>query len=1070
MNEIHKFNPNREEFPQILEDFIKVKPNKKFDNFYHLEVVDRDGNVIDECVGANVMTNIGLTASADYYQNMTSIYNRYPYLGSGQTEPDVASETLTEPITSLNAVSGNSDRRTNYTTTYTPTYDSTNQILSRKRKLLQYYWDYEDGDNQAIDIYEIGIGYNQTHMYTHSLLYDSTTGLQTHITKQPNTRLYLTFYVQSSISVANIPAYFDQDIFILAHPSFADRWGVSRRTFYFNPICRGTDGIMYKAGGDTMNPGYLSINDTYTSGTSTVKTSTLSVEADVNNLPYFWEQKYYYCGGFVTTTKSIPWSTYNTSTNQFSVLVNIGEYASVTFEKMTTPERLESDWIYVNQLAFIPSSTDSSIRTYNANLMANNRFSMTALGNNFGRSTNRHRGERYNDSGGDYNSLWKQPLGEFPVIDFNITALKSYNYITKEFDIDLPHYNNPDKNYVDLQNNFYLNISLYINGTSTGCYVFTNMYLYDKSTTPWTKRTITSFNNSSMTVCATDEYWDPSTYVRILDLSDIASQDPELGRKRYYVIIAGTVAKLQPRYLDTTNGNSNRFLLNHQQHRLLIDVNNKYPYELTADANPLFPRQTSSTSCTENYNPASGYGDSENDYIPPYSRGCKPLYHKTKGYFVTDHMIVFLDYNDNCTYYDMWMDDNTVGCRCRRWMTKNGDKVVVFKAYAATDMTTVRSRNTTYLKAKNDFTIFTVTDANTTPTREDSTLTFSSTTSLTSAGNYHLYSWADDGYLVVQRRVGVSEFVVLDVYGDGTQSEQYLVSNAYHARVIIGTNKCIYQDTAESTDKHYIFHIYDLVNRQVVETIEIDDGLSYTINGVMGWKDSIYISCTSDSLTYCYYFDLTTGNSEVFSSTYMNYYASTSMPFWRAGYAYTDDLLILTDYGNNPRVIYADNPNTINVLFDTPTVYSHAWKYHSWPIIDTVENGKKLVLILNGTYSQPIIDLGYILDKENGVVKYLPYGYYNMNINRDGNFLDGGIFPFNNGFIIEPGGAYYSSTYYETGYAGRYFWVPWELCLPMHMEGTTRTINSYTDPIKWGIDKDILYKSTNLLSNIIPPV
>ena len=87
-----------EPFPQVLEDFIKNNPNMKCENLYLCESIDMDGNVVDTKIGVNLLTNYGLKDHfADGNHRRDTMYI---WLGSGQTEPDPASASLTTYISS----------------------------------------------------------------------------------------------------------------------------------------------------------------------------------------------------------------------------------------------------------------------------------------------------------------------------------------------------------------------------------------------------------------------------------------------------------------------------------------------------------------------------------------------------------------------------------------------------------------------------------------------------------------------------------------------------------------------------------------------------------------------------------------------------------------------------------------------------------------------------------------------------------------------------------------------------------------------------------------------------------
>ena len=1063
------FKPYNEQLPEILQKFVKNNPNKRYDNLYHLKTVDREGNIVDEAVGANVMTDWGLSdlyASGTYF----TWANMFLYLGSGSTQPDPTSSSLSSIISGL--VSSTRESYGSDDSYYAFSYDSSTKIWSVTYRVLQERWDYTAGGNNSYDIYELGIGRStsassyQSQFLTHSLIYDEH-GVQTHITKSPNTRLYVTVYLKASISVKDIPGLFESGKFLYIKPTTAMRHK-DQGSFYFCPVIRCENEMLYGYDGDGVTIDRYSVTNT-ASGSGGIVTHNKGI--DSNNNTWFWQNNYLYTPGFLITDNDR--YTYSSSATSYTFngsYYKAGtKFAMFTLDKMPTPELLVTDYAYINSLSTL---FDIDTTTYTGTEI--NTMDLIRLNNNFGLNTHPRIDEPETSSESNRYG-WKRPYGTFPCTDFHITDLSLYDYQTKQFDIPVDYYDNPNKEYLDIQNRLY--ISLYVNfeGSNKTVYVFINMYLYDNSTNPPTQRVITSFNNSSMTLCATDEYWDPSTYEKIPDLSNVPAS---LGSKRYYIVTAGTVAQLKPRYYDAKT-NANRFIINHDCHYIIPSTYNDNPYEMTLDTNPLFPKQIPSTPKTENYNPGSDYGGNSSGEGAKMdeankSAGCKPIFNQTDGWFLTDYMLVYLNKNKECTYYDMTMDDGTVGCRCRRYKTANGDKILMFKAYHSTVVSTRTPRDTTYVNSKNDFTIFTLVDKNTAPTREDLSLIMSSTTSLSTSGNYHSYSWTDRGYLVAQRRAGANEFVIVDVYGDGTNATQTLISDAKHARAVIDTTYCVYYDNIESSDKHYIFKIYDMSTNNVIDSFEIADGSSYTINGVFGWRDHIYVSTTLDSVKTTYYYNIDTHALQSTNNTYMNFWASTSIPFWYYDTLSYDDFLIITDIGNTrtARIIYEDDPTTLVPLFDSSTIYSPSNSSYNipkncmWPSINLMNNGKSLILTLHHWYTTVCVDFGYIRDREEGKIRHIPYDHYGVHISRYE--LDGCVFPFNDGIIIETGATRRASggSAYESPLCGRWYWLPLECCLPLHMEGYTNTINSYNQPINFGITKKLSWKATNLYSNI----
>jgi hypothetical protein len=75
------------------------------------------------------------------------------------------------------------------------------------------------------------------------------------------------------------------------------------------------------------------------------------------------------------------------------------------------------------------------------------------------------------------------------------------------------------------------------------------------------------------------------------------------------------------------------------------------------------------------------------------------------------------------------------------------------------------------------------------------------------------------------------------------------------------------------------------------------------------------------------------------------------------------------------------------------------------------------------------------------------------------------MFPFNDGIIKMVGKPIKGTDRYRSG---RIWWFPTEACLPMHIKGTTTTLNSYNNPVEWYCDQKFEFAVTNDLSRLLP--
>ena len=111
-----------------------------------------------------------------------------------------------------------------------------------------------------------------------------------------------------------------------------------------------------------------------------------------------------------------------------------------------------------------------------------------------------------------------------------------------------------------------------------------------------------------------------------------------------------------------------------------------------------------------------------------------------------------------------------------------------------------------------------------------------------------------------------------------------------------------------------------------------------------------------------------------------------------------------------------------------------------------------------------VLDLGLLLDSNNRQISNVPYTYYGSKEIRSSRDITGPLIPYNNGIIKMVSSRFHG----VSGKVGRIWWFPLEMCLPMHMKGTTRTLNSYNQPIRWSMDKKLKWNITNDLSRLLP--
>lgn len=980
--------------PGIIQRFRKNNPTVKFDNSYICEVVDENGNVIDTKIGINLVTNYGLQQLWGVTTYSSS--DVYMYLGSGMDTPSPSDKTLTSYISAL----GGGTIVSTQLTSYPSRYDKDAHIFSVDTMVEQSSWDYIAGDNQEYDIYEIGLGLNSTSLFTHALIYDES-GNQTFVKKKPNTKLYISLVWTSSINTKLIQQRYDEGKYMYINPRVLNR---SRSRDYASvimiPITQG-----YTV---TTNNGTLTYQGYYKNDYNGIvqddSRSTILTDDISESQSYIWTDRYQYCSGFVVSNNRLNGiDDYLTGSGQ-NRLKSIGTFGILSYDKISESEEIESYYVFTDDIRqLLGNITDI---TKNDSI-----YTLTDI---FGS----HQQYKMEDG-----TAWQYNDG-LPCMDYNITEINMYNYLTKKYDIQVP-FNSSDWDYNRMHWRLYLSLYTHYLGTNRTVYIFIN---------PFTDRTITKFNNTSMTICATDEYWDPDTYVQITNISNIPT---ELSNKRYYIITAGTVAELSPEYL------------NPNYHKI-IPAKKVFDFTDTNHCVPIVKGR-----------PADSILNIDRSC---YYRGSfKPICDNGKKWYVNSDYVVFYDSEtDTCVTKSIMYDDdnNKRCCKHRRYKTTNGDRLVCFESSMG---------SYDALNVKNNIRIFTITDKDTDLTYQDMMLTFEDQTGLSSKSDCHHLSWSENGFLVAQRPLisQPHEAVIVDIYGNEESHNlayQYLLKNVFGCTAILLTDNCFYMDTEESSGTKYVFKLYDMKNKVILKSYEVDDGVDYDIKFTYGFREFVYVTVYNNSTTSTIFFNTSTDTIEHLVS----YIPNMNYDSWYSSCNYTaiNECMVLCGTNMSSRIIRADKPNppdSFESIF-SDTVNSIV-RFGYYPCIGTCHDGKQLILSYTSREHLSVVDLGLVLD--NGPIQHHPYlhhdGKYPLSSRDYRTYYDSCACVFNDG-IVWSCDALTTSSDYNTN--GRQYYIPIECLLPLHMKGTTHTLTAYNQPVKWW-GKSFSFEVTNDIDRII---
>lgn len=994
-----------DEFPENLSEFEKHIPNGPAHNIYLIQTHDKDGNLTGEAYGKNLLTDNGL-----YKLNSTS-YNIYAFVGDSDQEP-------TLDACKINGSCIFSSSMTNTSTSryiYPMTYDSTTHLMSSRAQVRQDRYDYNpslvSGATSA-DFYirEFGLGNSKTDLYYHSNIYDAD-GNKTYIVKRPDEQLTITTYLSVSINVDLIKQLYDKQIYMFIDPEQLTYQHLLNGDYMYNTMMPMNNSYRIYHNLYNYNPHtstYICHGDILSSVTDHSLTLTCN---GPNNL---YEYKYDYVAAFVYCFDQDVCSQESIHSESFFAL---------TFDELSEPEELTTYWAHTND----SSSADFYDIFGSVSYAYYSNYNKNAYGQ-----------------------------GELPCSNFHITDLAMYNHLTKEWDIPV-EYENTDYDHKYRYFTFcHLVGYLYVNFNDKNitAYVFIN---------PRTDIGISYFDTSGVTVYATDEYWDTSTWELISDIKNIPTGvdengNPALGNRRYYIQTSGSLGGMWPHHDYQTN------------HKL---IPRKAAYNIAPDLIPV--NSTISYGCN-----------------------AKPLSSDEMGWFATDSQIIYPDLADGVkafglSYnappvenYKYSADPNKLGYSNLRWATSDGKKVLI--GYSTTDNADYNNTvtngvsNVTYRPKLYNFQNFRVFDVSDPSVDElpyqDLTLVFGGDGRLRQYDQAPHISWCDEGFLVIQDKY-INDCAVVDISNGegGTQAyTSYVIQNCQWCQGLNRSHRCFYLDTSNTTESK-IFNVFDMRTREVIDTFTLPTNLTWTIDGTFGWKDFCYVKATNNtSETSTFLYNLVDRQLTQISDSW------TAMSWYDDAYMYNgyyreelsvDEVYILCQPGLDCRTLYitADAPEKFNYFTKNNTENISNYAYYPMKtkgMLKYSQDGKQLFYTCVGLpkYSTAtsisdfryiaacVFDMGHIID--NGGLERFNGGDMIRIATADAYraFLSGYVCIYKDGIIIKKYDSYSVD------------WYPIEQIIPKKMTGTTTTINAYNDPVRvqgktWSL------KLTNDMSQVL---
>lgn len=444
-------------------------------NIYVFTSVDKDGNIVDEKYGMNLMTNNGFKAIYQDNETFAASDAIHLYVGSGvSTNPGIRVEDTSLEVPCFNGLAAtNSDTTKDFSyPLYYAVSDQPNQglITLISRFLKCYYPENITGFPDQTRIDEYGIGKAWNNIWTHSHTYNLK-GERASIFKTPSTRLVISVYMCLSINESVIVNGWANDRYtmittnaIMYHRMFESYLKTYKR-----------DDIVYTRKTYDYNDGYHNINNT---------------------------------GGTYENSTVLPPVTLTDGSNPESAYIDGFIYQTDGFI-IVEPQYLD-----------VPENVNLT------NFYSKTPYEYSGFSDKFGMYPRNSYGNI--DTSSYSKAQWP------PFTRLRSAAAYLFDWKTQEWDNPLSVYNPNNRVYSDTpgQTNCGLPLTYYGNGTYITGYVHQNIDTSDP---------IVAIlgNTISITLYATNKYWDKQTWIPITNKKNIPV---EARNCRYWITDDNTSA------------------------------------------------------------------------------------------------------------------------------------------------------------------------------------------------------------------------------------------------------------------------------------------------------------------------------------------------------------------------------------------------------------------------------------------------------------------------------------------------------------------------------------------------
>lgn len=595
-----------------------------------------------------------------------------------------------------------------------------------------------------------------------------------------------------------------------------------------------------------------------------------------------------------------------------------------------------------------------------------------------------------------------------PVYDFNIKSLYMYNHLTKEWDIPENFTNPYDIDYSEMYSFGGGNTKCLIKtplGDIKNCFIYINNKAGQKSIDGKVKAPITSFDKTNVIIYASDKYWDTDSWSLISSPKNVKE---DLQDKRYYIFVDLYDFRSYYFYNYTTKWTRTYY----DTHKIITD---ETPYNIV-------PSLKISEVLKNNI----------------YSQA---MSNEENGWFVISDYLIYPNTTDGAKYYKLKASGDVSIDKDYGWDW--GDRVIV----RATGENSKSDVPVNKIYQQRYFRMYYTNnpDQLTEPTYIDIELNWSSACNVSELEN--CYSYSDHGWLVVWRkRSSAPEAIVINVYGDDNITPKQYTLPVEKPWMVHALNCSDYLVYCEYNTKE--FHLFNMETKEDSVIFELDENVA--IQGIGGWKDSIYVHVSRDGSYSTFYYsieaktlvELQTGQMEEFNvdPNSSNIYNISNEEV----YVLITGRLTYPEYNNkrakfitaeDPSIFYnlSEDDGESSTLSGSSVIRNPQLKY--------INNGKQLLLsFMDFTFdnrsgsptSFSVVDIGKMIDDKKGITTYM---YKRCNIENNSYDRYSVMVFWKNGIVK-----------LRNNESDELWWYPIEYFLPHKMTGTTRTIQAYNNP------------------------